>query len=183
VAYVADELVIYACTKMTKAGDDNTITPFIKYLEDGKEFTPRLRAWLVELLKDKDSEHFLEFKKRPGRRTSLEEFERNTLIYERATELEGNAVTTEFCQQFSARTLMTQAELDPDGKIYRFGWKKRTEEWGFPHVYIDVSLTLEPGKTLNGDQIHKIVADEFDSSISTVTRTLRSRRALSTPED
>jgi hypothetical protein len=59
VAYVADELVIYACTKMTKAGDDNTITPFIKYLEDGKEFTPRLRAWLVELLKDKDSEHFL----------------------------------------------------------------------------------------------------------------------------
>jgi hypothetical protein len=182
-AYVADELVIYACTEITKPGEDNTIAPFIKYLEEGKEFTPRLRGWLVDLLKNEGSEHFLEYKIRRGRRTSLEEFERDTLIYERANELEGNTITPKFCQQFSARTLMSQAEPDPDGKIYRFGWKKRTEEWGFPEAYVDVSLTLEAGEKLNSDQIHKILVDEFDSSISTVTRILRSRRALSFPQD
>jgi hypothetical protein len=46
-AYVADELVIYACTELTKTGEANTIAPLIKYLEDGKEFTPRLRNWLT----------------------------------------------------------------------------------------------------------------------------------------
>jgi hypothetical protein len=182
-AYVADELVINACTEITRAGEENTIAPFIKYLEEDKEFTPRLRAWLVDLLKNEGSEHFLEYKIRRGRRTSLEEFERDTLIYERANELEGNTITAEFCQQFSARTLMSQAELDPDGNAYRFGQKKRTEEWGFPTVYVDVSLTLEIGKKLNSDQIHKIVVDEFDSSISAVTRTLRTRRALAFPEE
>jgi hypothetical protein len=182
-AYVADELVINACTEINRASKENTIAPFIKYLEEDKEFTPRLRAWLVDLLKNEGSEHFLEYKIRRGRRTSLEEFERDTLNYERASELEGNIVTAEFCQQFSTRTLMSQAETDPNGKIYRFGWKKRTEEWGFPHVYVDVSLTLEPGKKLNSDQIHKILVEEFDSSISTVARILRSRKALSFPED
>jgi hypothetical protein len=183
-AYVADELVIYACTQITKTGEPNVISPFIKYLEEGKEFTPRLREWLVELLKNEGSnEHSLEYKQRRGRRTSLEEFERDTLIFERANELENKTVTLELCQQFSARTLMSQAEADPDRSIYRFGWKKRTEEWGFPTVYVDVSLTLKIGEQLNADQIHKILADEFDSSLSTITRTLRSRRALSNPEE
>ena len=181
-AYVADELVIYACTELTKMGEANTIAPFIKYLEEGREFTPKLRAWLVGLLKnDGPNEHFLEYKIRRGRRTSLEEFERDTLIYE--NELEGNTITLEFCQQFAARSLMSQAQADPGSKTYRFGWKKTTEEWGFPYTDVDVSLTLEPGEKLNSDQIHKILVDEFDSSLSTVTRILRSRRALSYPEE
>jgi hypothetical protein len=71
-AYVADELVIYACTQITKTAEPNVISPFIKYLEEGKEFTPRLREWLVELLKNEGSnEHSLEYKQRRGRRTSL----------------------------------------------------------------------------------------------------------------
>ena len=69
-AYVADELVIYACTELTNKGEPNTIEPFIKYLEEGREFTPRLRSWLVDLLKNDDSnDHSLEYKLRPGRRT------------------------------------------------------------------------------------------------------------------
>jgi hypothetical protein len=182
--YIADELVIYACTELTKAGKPNVIAPFIKYLEEGKELTPRLRGWLVELLKNEGSnEHSLEYKRRRGRRTSLEEFKLDTLICERANELERMTITREFCQQFSARTPMAQAEADLDRKIYRFGWRTRTEEWGFPTVYVDVSLTLQIGEQLNADQMHKILMDEFDSSLSTITRTLRSRRALSSSEE
>jgi hypothetical protein len=132
-AYIADILAMNACTELTKSGEPNTIAPFIKYLEEGKEFTPKLRAWLVELLKNEGTHgHFLEYKIQRGRRTSLEEFERDQLIYERASELEGTVITSEFRLHFSANTGMSEYQDAYDPKIYRFGWVKRTTTAGFP---------------------------------------------------
>jgi hypothetical protein len=103
-ASIPDHMVIYACTEITKAGEPNVITPFIKYLEEGKEFTPALREWLVKLLKnDGANEHYLEYKIRRGRRTSLEEFEQDERIYVRASDLMGTIITPELCLQFSER--------------------------------------------------------------------------------
>jgi hypothetical protein len=183
-AYVSDELVIYACTEITKAGEPNVITPFIKYLEDGKEFTPRLRGWLIELLKNDGTHgHFLEYKTHRGRRTSLDEFERDQLIYERASELEGTIITSTFRLKFSEGTGMSEYQDPYNPNIFRFGWRKHVTTGGFPDSYIDESLTLKIGEILNADQIHKIVADEFDVSMSTVRRVLRLRQSLSYPDE
>jgi len=150
---IPDILVINACTEITKAGETNVITPFIKYLEEGKEFTPRLRGWLVELLKnDGSNEHFLEYKTRPGRRTSLEEFEEKELIYKRVADFEGITITREFCEEFIEHTGMSGGPDHYDKTIYRFGWIKHTTTGGFPDSYIDETVTLRVGKMLNTDQ-------------------------------
>jgi hypothetical protein len=179
-AYVPDHMVIYACTQITNAGVPNEISPFIKYLEEGKEFTPTLRRWLIELLKpDGSNRHFLEFRARRGRRKSLEEFEQDTRTYERVSELEGSIITRTFCQDFSAISGMLQApDADLNPQTYRYGWQERD----YMGDFIDVNLTLTIGKEFNSDQIHKIVAAESASSISTVKRIVRSRKELSYPD-
>ena len=70
-----------------------------------------------------------------------------------------------------------------DKDIYRFGWIKHTTTGGFPNSYIDESVILKVGKMLNSDQIHKIVAAESGTSISTVKRVLRFRQGLSFPDE
>ena len=183
-AYIADELVIYACTELTKTGEPNTISPLIKYLEEGKEFTPRLREWLVALLKnDGSNEHFLEYGIRRGRRTSLEEFEEREIIYKRVADFVGLIITHEFCEEFIKHTGMLgeQDVYDPD--TYRFGWLKRTTTGGFADSYIDETVTLKIGKTLNTDQIHKIVAAESAVSLSTVKRIVNVFDGASHPEE
>jgi hypothetical protein len=182
--YVADELVIYACTKLTKAGEDNTIAPFIKYLEEGKEFTPRLRAWLIALLmNDSSSEHHLKYGIQRGRRTSLEEFKEQERIYTRVADFEGLVITREFCEEFKEHTQMSGGPDHYDKDTYRFGWIKHTTTGGFPDSYNDVSVTLKVGKMLNADQIHKIVAAESGTSPATVKRVLSLRHNLSYPDE
>jgi hypothetical protein len=183
-ASISDHMVINACTEITKAGEPNVITPFIKYLEEGKEFTPTLREWLVKLLKnDGSNEHYLEYKIRRGRRTSLEEFEERELIYKRVADFEGVIITRELCEEFIEHTGMSGGPDHYDKDIYRFGWIKHTTTGGFPDSYIDESVTLKVGKTLNTDQIHKIVAAESGTSLSTVKRILSFRQSLSYPEE
>jgi hypothetical protein len=77
---------------------------------------------------------------------------------------------------------MKQYQDEYDHNIYRFGWVKHTTTGGFPDSYIDESLTLKIGEMLNADQIHKIVADEFETSMSKIRRVLRMRRDLSALE-
>jgi hypothetical protein len=182
-AYFADELVIYACTEITKAGEDNTIAPFIKYLEEGQEFTPTLRTWLIGLLKsDGFNKHSLKYTKGPGRRTSLEEFEEQEFIYKRVADFDGLIITRELCEEFIEHTGMSGGPDHYDKEIYRFGWMKHTTTGGFPDSYIDETVTLKVGKMLNTDQIFKIVAAESGTSLSTVKRVMSFRQGLSYPE-
>ena len=172
-AYLADIQVIYACTELTKAGEPNVIAPFIRYLEEGKEFTPILREWLVSLLKnDGSNEHYLEYGIRRGRRTSLEEFQEREAIYNRVADFQGVIVTHEFCEEFHKHSRMHGEADHYDKDTYRFGWLKHTTTGGFPDSYIDVTVTLRVGKMLNTDQIHKIVAAESGVSLSMVKRVL-----------
>jgi hypothetical protein len=183
-AYLPDHMVIYACTKITKAGEPNVISPLITYLEEGNEFTPTLREWLVALLKnDGSNQHFLEYGIRPGRRTSLEEFEEREIIYKRVADFEGLVVTREFCEEFPKHTHMSGGPDHYDKDTYRFGWITRTTTGGFPDSYIDETVTLKIGKMLNTDQIHKIVAAESGVSLSTVKRVLTVFDKASRPEE
>ena len=183
-AYIADVLVIYACTELTNKGESNTIVPFINYLEECREFTPRLRGWLVDLLKNDDSnDHYLEYSTRRGRRTSLEEYEEREMIYNRVADFESFIITREFCEEFIEHTGMSGSQDYYDKDIYRFGWIKHTTTGGFPDSYIDETITLKIGKMLNADQIQKIVAAESDVSKSKVKRVLSDFDKASCPEE
>jgi hypothetical protein len=184
-AYVADRLVIFACTELTKTGERNSIQPFIEYLESGKPITENIRRWLIDLMKDRSQTgHSLEYKMPEGRRTSIEEFEKKRSIYERAAELRAVIVTQELVDELLDRTGMELAPPDrSDATIYRLGWRAADP------YFVDPVITLRLGQKLNQDQIHKIIVAESEAdspskqwvSLSTVKRALKEwTEALST---
>jgi hypothetical protein len=168
-----DTLVMVLCTGITHRSQPNTIQPFIKYLESGKPFTPDLRRWLIELLKDEtDTGHSLEYKRKPGRRTSFEEVLEDASIYDRACSLRETIITPTFCKDILSNTNLVPApDAERSPSIYRLGWYQSD----YMGRYVEVALSLKMGKRLNSDQVHKIVAAEFCVSVSKVKRVLSAR--------
>jgi hypothetical protein len=66
--FIRDFMVILLCDELIQQRNPNPMEPLVTYLEDGAPVTPRLRNWLITLLKpDKTQRHYLKLKTRPGR--------------------------------------------------------------------------------------------------------------------
>jgi hypothetical protein len=63
-----DLMVVIDCTSETQSGDINTINSFADHLANGRELTPYLRFWFINLLRLDQAQRFhLLFKRRVGR--------------------------------------------------------------------------------------------------------------------
>jgi ribosomal protein S24E len=156
--------------------DPNPMQPLIRYLQSEKAVTRELRDWLVSLLrKDRDTVHYLECKRRKG----APKAKGKDFIYERARELETNAITRELVASLKKTTgWNTAPNNDRRPLVYRLGDKENDI---YDHPYIKPSVTLRLGSQLNRRQIINIIAAEARwnigqenwASLSTVKRRLK----------
>ena len=165
-----DSLVISACSS------SGSIEPLVDWLDSGRELTPALRLWLVSMLRrEKSQSHILEYMI-SGRRPSLHRAISDLELEGRYFDLCNVTITDDFRHDVLVDTLrFSEAPMKENGskRTYRFGIQVLDE---LREEFVDVTLSFEVGKKLNNFQIHHLLAAEFDTSVSTVKRTLRAHR-------
>jgi hypothetical protein len=165
-----DSLVISACSS------SGSIEPFVDWLDSGRELTPALRFWLVSMLRrEKSQSHILDYMI-SGRRPSLDRVMSDLELEGRYFDLCDVTITDDFRHDVLVDTLrFFEAPMEEDGskRTYFFGIRVLDE---LSEESVDVIVRFEVGKKLNDFQIHHLLAAEFDTSVSTVKRTLRAHR-------
>lgn len=165
---------------ISKCSCRGTIEPFIEWLEAGCELTPPIRAWLVSILRrEKSSRYILQYRAH-GRQPSFARVMSDSEIDGRYFDLCGTMITDDLRHDLLVDTLhFSEAPMEEKGikRIYRFGIRVRDASGD---SYIHPVLRFEVGKRLKNGQIHHLLAAEFDTSISTVKRTLSARNAIRT---
>ena len=150
-AFIADYVALHDCTQKTKKTEPNSIEPLVKYLKRGHPLTPLLRSWLINLLDQTATAEFrLEYKRRPGHRTSSDGDLVNHLTYERFLEIEGKRITR---------------------KLYDAYWHVLASN---PKHTDEMSLTI--GNVLTHEQTYEIVGAEFNRASSTVKKVVLKRK-------
>jgi len=166
-----DSLVIAACSL------SGSIEPFVDWLDSGRELTPALRLWLVSMLRrEKSQSHILEYRTW-GRRASMDRVMSDLELEGRYFDLCEATITDDFRHDVLVDTLrFSEAPIEEKAgkRVYRFGIRVRDE---FREEFVDVIVSFQVGKKLNDSQIHHLLAAEFDTSVSTVKRTLAAHRA------
>jgi hypothetical protein len=107
-----------------------------------------------------------------GTRQSRDRVRADMELESRYCELYPVIITDDFRHDVLVDTLRfyeAPSEVKGTKRIYSFGIRVRVE-WG--DAFIQPIVKFEVGKKLNDFQIHHLLAAEFDTSISTVRRTL-----------